>query len=211
MILHKELSYELVGCCFKTRNKYGSHHREKVYYQALEEELELANLKYLSKPRIAIYSVNTGKKLTYYEPDILVEDKIIMEIKAKPFTSQDDTMQLIEYLKTSEYEVAYLINFGENNFKPKRFIHTQDNKTFLNKTRTHSWFVAIRDSWNSCTNSWLFVNTMALAQTAKINIIGCQKDQEEILEVLQNLGFTQTEDYQDQNLAKISLAENCRH
>lgn len=130
-ILYKDLSYEIVGCFFSVRNKYGVHHRENVYHKTLMEELKLKGLKFVSKPKIPLYSLTTGERVTYYEPDILVENLIVVEIKAMPFTKQDHIMQLCEYLKISEYELGYLVNFGEKDFKPRRFIHTKDRKDFL--------------------------------------------------------------------------------
>jgi len=131
-VLHQTLSYDVVKCLYNVRNKYGMHHNERVYHLALREEFELMNLKYQSKPKIDLYSLTTGRKLTYYEPDYIIEDKIIIEIKAKrPIITQDQIMQIIEYLKISKYEVAYLVNFKESNFKPRRFIHTLDRKIFF--------------------------------------------------------------------------------
>ncbi|MDP2765845.1 MAG: GxxExxY protein [Candidatus Methanoperedens sp.] len=129
--LSRDLSYKIVKCLYNTRNKYGMHHNERVYHLALREEFELMGIKYKNKPRIELYSLTTGKKLTYYEPDYIIEDKIIIEIKAKrPIITQDQIMQIIEYLKISKYEIAYLVNFKEQEFKPRRFIHTLDRKLF---------------------------------------------------------------------------------
>lgn len=131
MILHKELSYKIVGCCYNVRNRYGMYHREKLYHKGIEEEFTICLIPFFSKIRVPIHSLVTGKIISYIEPDIIVDNKIIIEIKAKPFIAKDDEMQLIEYLKTSYFEVAYLINFGEREFKPRRFIHTKDKKQIL--------------------------------------------------------------------------------
>ncbi len=129
--LEKDLSYKIMGCFYDVRNKYGSGHRERVYDRVLSEHFELKNIRYISQPRIDIYSLDTGKKIAIYVPDKLVENKIIVEIKAKPVTSKEDQRQVIEYLKASRYEIAYLVNFGEEEFHPKRFIYTNDRKPFL--------------------------------------------------------------------------------
>ncbi len=130
-IIYKELSYQIVGCFFNVRNKYGNHHRENIYHRALEEELAINKINFVSKPRIKLYSVTTGKIIGYYEPDILIDNKIVIEIKALPFTKTENFRQLGEYLKISNYEVGYLVNFGEKNFKPKRYIYTNDRKNFF--------------------------------------------------------------------------------
>jgi len=133
MFLEKNLSEKLIGCFYDIRNKYGKDHRENFYHNILAELLELRKIKYLNKPKINKYSLETGKLITYYIPDILVENKIIVEIKAKPILTYDDIGQTIEYIKTTEFEIIYIVNFGEINFKPKKYIFTNDRKNFINK------------------------------------------------------------------------------
>jgi len=127
-----ELSYKIVKYFYNVRNKYGMHHNERVYHKALIEELEINEVDFISKPRIDLFSLTTGKRLTYYEPDLIIKNKIIIELKAKyPIVTNEQVMQVIEYLKISKYEVAYLINFKEFDFRPRRFIHTSDRKKFI--------------------------------------------------------------------------------
>ena len=129
--LERELSYKLMGYFFDIRNQYGPYHQERVYDRVLQERLGLEHVKHTSQPKIEVYSLATGKKIAIYIPDLLVENKIIVELKAKPFTTRDDEMQGQEYLKTSAYEIIYLVNFGEPNFRPRRFIFTNDRKPFI--------------------------------------------------------------------------------
>ena len=135
--LERELSYKLVGCFYDVRNLYGSGLREKFFDEALDEILMKAGLPFVNKPRILLYSKITGKIISYRIPDKLVADKIIVEIKAKPFTSPQDAMQAKEYLSITSYEILYLINFGEPYFKPIRLIKTNDRKPFLNFSNSH--------------------------------------------------------------------------
>ncbi len=132
MFLEKELSEKLVGCFYDIRNKYGPDHREKFYLEVLFELLGLRKIDCSKQPKINKYSLETGRLITYYMPDILVANKIIVELKAKPFLSYDDIRQTIEYLKTTKYEILYIVNFGESNFKPRRYIYTNDRKNFCN-------------------------------------------------------------------------------
>lgn len=127
----KELSSILMKGFYRIRNNYGSGHREKIYERAIGEWLDLNKIIYVFQPRIDIYSLDTGEKIGIYIPDVLVADIIPIEIKARPFTSKEDEHQIISHLKSSEYEIAYLVNFGEKNFKPRRFIYTNDRKLFI--------------------------------------------------------------------------------
>ncbi len=133
MFLEKELSEKLMGCFYDIRNKYGMHHRENFYQSVLVELFELRNIKHVRQPKINKYSLETGRLITYYIPDILVEYKIIVELKAKPQLTIDDIKQTVEYLKTTKYEIIYIVNFSEVNFKPRRYIYTNDRKIFCNE------------------------------------------------------------------------------
>ena len=53
-----------------------------------------------------------GKKVGIYIPDLIIEDKILIELKVKPRLTQDDIKQFWYYLKGSYFKVGYLINFG---------------------------------------------------------------------------------------------------
>ncbi len=132
MFLEKALSEKLMGCFYDIRNKYGPNHRENFYHRVLIELIGLRKIEFKNKPKINKYSLDTGKLITYYLPDILVENKIIIELKAKPFLTMDDIRQTIEYLKTTKYEILYIVNFCEEKFKPKRYIYTNDRKIFCN-------------------------------------------------------------------------------
>ena len=131
--LEKELSEKLMGCFYDIRNKYGPNHRENFYHAVLTELFDLRGIKYISRPKINKYSLETGRLITYYIPDVLAENKIIIELKAKPYLTIDDVKQTIEYLKTTKYEIIYIVNFAETNFKPRRYIFTNDRKIFCNE------------------------------------------------------------------------------
>ena len=136
--LEPELSYKLVGCFYEVRNKYGKFHNERVYDKALSEILEINGLKFIDKPKIPIYSVDTGKELTFYIPDKLVGNKIIVELKAKIFVPKYEFEKAVEYLKVSEYEILYFVNFKEQMFKPQRVVYSNCLKKFISLINSKS-------------------------------------------------------------------------
>ena len=131
MFLEKELSSVLMKSFYDIRNKYGKWHNERIYDRALQEYYDRIGVKYISQPRINIYSLDSGRVLGVYVPDLLVDNKIIIELKARSFVSQEEREKAIEYLKCSNYEILYLVNFREDNFKPRRFIFTNNRKSFI--------------------------------------------------------------------------------
>ena len=127
-ILHKDLSYDLVGCIYEVRNTYGSGQKEIVYQNALAETFHTQKILYQQQVPIAIRSKLTRKILGRYRLDFVVESKIIVEIKAQKFTPPKIEQQLYSYLISTPYEIGYLVNFGSGEIYLKRIIYTNDRK-----------------------------------------------------------------------------------
>lgn len=134
-ILEKELCYNIQGCFFEVSKKYGKGLKEIIYQNALVEEFEKASLKFQPQKRIDIFSFDTGKKLGVYIPDFIVEEKVIVELKAATFTSKQDIEQQRSYLRISKYEIGYLVNFCTPKLEIIRSIFTNDRKPFLRLIR----------------------------------------------------------------------------
>ncbi len=132
-LFEPELCYEIQGAAYAVANKYGSGLKEQIYQKALAEEFTKRNLKFEQQKRITIYSLDSGKPLGVYAPDFVIEDKVILEIKASNFTTHQDINQQRSYLKASNYEIGYLVNFGIANLDIKRSIYTNDRKSFIVK------------------------------------------------------------------------------
>ncbi|MBI2122297.1 MAG: GxxExxY protein [Candidatus Sungbacteria bacterium] len=128
----KELCHKIIGCLFAAHNKYGSGHREIIYDRAFQEELEQAKISFIAKPKITLHSVTNGKRIGFFVPDYLINDKVLVELKALPPHKMIEAgRQLLEYLKISKYELGYAVNFAEKTLKPCRYIHTNDRKQFI--------------------------------------------------------------------------------
>ena len=91
-LLYPELSYKLQGCFFTVYNTLGFGHKEVVYQRALEEELKLQHILF-SQTTLPIFYHE--KKVAEYEPDFVVDSKIIIEIKALEFIPQKLITQLM--------------------------------------------------------------------------------------------------------------------
>ena len=109
-ILYKELSYKLVGCFYKVYNTLGPGHKEDIYHKALKIEFEEVGIKYISQKRLKIRY--NDKEIGFYQPDFIIEDKIILEIKSVLLVPKVFEKQLYYYLKGSSYRLGFLVNFG---------------------------------------------------------------------------------------------------
>ena len=128
---YKELSYELQGCFFEIRKEYGPGQKEIVYTNLLIECLQNKNISVEKEKSIKVYSSKTGKVVGSYKPDLIVDNKIVVEVKSSNFTTLKDEKQLYHYLRNSKYEVGYLVNFSTKKLYIKRIIYTNDKKPFL--------------------------------------------------------------------------------
>ena len=126
MFLHKEISNKIIKAFYNVYNELGYGFLEKVYENAMLLELRKMNLSCEKQKPIKVYY---GKiVIGEYFADIIVEDKIIVELKAAENLCQEHEIQVINYLKATNIEVGLLLNFGkEPQFKRKIF--TNDRKS----------------------------------------------------------------------------------
>lgn len=120
-ILYEEESYSLRGACFKLYKHFGGAFKESIIQKALEIELLKHGLNIQSQQKISIYY--GGKKIGTYIPDLIVNEKILVELKVKPFLTQEDQKQFWHYLRASRYRLGFLINFGFSQLQIVRRIY----------------------------------------------------------------------------------------
>ncbi len=84
---------------------------EKIYQQSIEVELMLRNIPFISKPALSVSYKNYVLSVVY-EPDLLVYDEIIAELKAVSALLPEHRAQLFNYMRISKKKVGYLINYG---------------------------------------------------------------------------------------------------
>ncbi len=123
--LHKALTSEIIKHFYTVYNNLGYGFLEKVYEKALKYELAINGLYVERQKPITVYYKQelVGK----YFADLIVEDTVIIELKAAEYLCEAHEVQLINYLKATKIEVGLLLNFGKS---PgiKRKIFTNNNK-----------------------------------------------------------------------------------
>lgn len=130
-ILYPEVSYIIQGCVFEIRKQYGPGQKEVVYQRLLEEKLKKNGLIVEREKRINIYSQDSGKIVGTYQPDFLINNVILLETKSSRFTTKTDEKQLYFYLRNSEYELGYLVNFSTPRLYMKRIVYSNTRKPYL--------------------------------------------------------------------------------
>jgi GxxExxY protein len=124
--LHQELTDQVIKSFYKVYNTSGFGFLERVYQNALFIELKNLGLKCETQKQIKVNY--EGYEVGIYYPDIIVNDLLILELKAAESVVEEHELQLINYLKATEIEIGLLLNFGK---KPeiRRKIFTNDKKT----------------------------------------------------------------------------------
>lgn len=123
--LHQELTDQVIKAFYKVYNTLGFGFLERVYQNALFIELRNQGFKCETQKQIKVNY--EGFEVGIYYPDIIVNDVLILELKATETVVEEHELQLINYLKATEIELGLLLNFGK---KPevKRKIFTNDKK-----------------------------------------------------------------------------------
>ncbi|MCX6765351.1 MAG: GxxExxY protein [Candidatus Moranbacteria bacterium] len=108
-VIHKELSYKIVGVLFCAYNELGYGFQEKYYQKAIEQRLSEEKIKYKSQVPFKISF--RGKEIGRYYLDLLIEDKVVVEIKKGNYFSKKNIEQVKGYLKATGLKLAIIANF----------------------------------------------------------------------------------------------------
>ena len=118
---HGELTYQIIGAAFEVQKTLGYGFLEKVYENALIQELQLSGIHAAAQHPIKVdYK---GVEVGNYYADMLVENKVIVELKTGETFNPIHEAQLLNYLKATEIKVGLLINFGEKKCEYKRLVY----------------------------------------------------------------------------------------
>lgn len=111
-LLYEEESYLIRGACFSVYKQLRNTQKESVYQRALLIELQNMNLLVEREKRFPIFY--NGKQVGFYTPDLVVNNAILLELKAKTILIKEDVQQFWYYLKNTGFQLGFLINFGES-------------------------------------------------------------------------------------------------
>lgn len=121
-LIHKELTEKIIGALFEVHKSIGPGLTEIIYRRALLQELKQLNLKAEAEKECLVYY--KGRKIGSYRLDIVVEDKVVLELKVTSSFEPIHEAQMLAYLRTTKYKVGLLVNFGKKSLEFKRFVET---------------------------------------------------------------------------------------
>ncbi len=119
--LHKDLTHKIIGAAMEVHRELGSGFLEYVYEESLCHELNLREMYFERQKELDIYY----KDLLIpkiYKPDLIIENKVIVELKATSGLTKIEEAQLLNYLKATKLRIGLLLNFGAESLEIKRRI-----------------------------------------------------------------------------------------
>jgi len=119
-LLHGEITEQIIGAAFEVHRVLGYGFLEKVYQRAMIVELGFRGIIALDEEPIKVYYKD--QIVGDYEADLLIPDKVIVELKIAKEDNAYDEAQLLNELKATGIRVGLLINFGREKVEFKRFI-----------------------------------------------------------------------------------------
>ena len=114
----QELTEKIIGCAMKVHSTLGPGYLESVYQKALAHELAKAGLKVECEKPITVHYDHVA--VGYFSADMLVEDRIMLELKANQALAPANEVQVVNYLTATRIEIGLLLNFGAARLEFKR-------------------------------------------------------------------------------------------
>ncbi len=118
----KDLVYQIVGCSMEVLNELGHGLREKTYERALCHEFGLQKMEYSQQTVFPVFY--KGKKVDDYIPDLIVENRVVVDTKTVDSFGDDEVGQMLNYLRITGLKVGLLINFKHSKLQWKRVVLT---------------------------------------------------------------------------------------
>ena len=116
----EDLTFKIRGCVYEVFRVLGAGFLEQVYQKALLHELEVQGLR--AEGQRALEVTYKGTPVGMYVADILVEDRVVVELKAVESLTKAHEAQLLNYLKASGKRVGLLVNFKHPKAEIRRFV-----------------------------------------------------------------------------------------
>lgn len=112
-LIYEKLTYLINGVCFDAHNQLGRYSREKQYGNYIQKRLKEEGLRFERELVVG----DSGNTL-----DFVIDDKIVLELKAKKFLTKSDYYQVQRYLHITGLKLGILVNFRDERIKPRRII-----------------------------------------------------------------------------------------
>jgi GxxExxY protein len=118
LIVYKDLSYTIIEACMEVHRILGPGFTEKIYEEAVIREIAKRNIAFERQKLIEVFY--KGDTIGEYRLDIVVDNRIVLELKAVSDMNSTFEAQLFSYLKATNMKLGILLNFGKKKLEFKR-------------------------------------------------------------------------------------------
>ena len=125
---HSEITEKIIGAAFEVHKFLGNGFQEVIYQRGLAVELTRAGLAFAREMERDVFYKDVPEPIGTRRADFVVEEKVLVELKAITELEDVHIAQALNYLRTYRLEVGLLINFGSKKLTFKRLILTQSDK-----------------------------------------------------------------------------------
>ena len=119
-LLHEDITKKIIGAAFEVHHQLGYGFLERVYQRALQIELLRRGASAEIEKRIQVHY--KGIVVGDYDADLIVDGRVVVEIKVAPQFDKRDEAQLLNELRATGIKVGMLVNFGRNKVEYKRLV-----------------------------------------------------------------------------------------
>ena len=119
-LLYQELTGKIIGAAMEVHGALGQGFLESVYEEAFAHELSLRNIPFERQKGLSVYYKE--RRVKEFICDFLIDEKVLVEIKAMKKMTDVDKAQIMNYLKATRTKIGILFNFGERSLKFERII-----------------------------------------------------------------------------------------
>jgi GxxExxY protein len=129
-LLHKDLTGKILGAAMEVHRELGCGFLEAIYQEALEHEMKLRHINFVRQKahRVAYKDIVLRHP---YVPDLIIEEKVVVDLKAIREIGSIEEAQMINYLKITALEVGLLINFANRSLEWKRLVLSEKPSVVL--------------------------------------------------------------------------------
>ncbi len=120
---YSEITGVVIGAAMKVHSELGNGFPEIIYHRSLSIELKERGINYVREIAMPLYY--QGEEIGKRRLDFLVEERVLIELKAVSEINETHYNQVLNYLTAYNLEIGLLLNFGENSLKFKRFINSK--------------------------------------------------------------------------------------
>jgi GxxExxY protein len=121
-LMHKDITKKIIGASFEVHKFLGNGFQEVIYQRALAYEFKLAGLAFVREIEQHIFYKNITEPIGTRRADFVVEEKVLVELKAVIELEDVHLAQIMNYLRAYKFEVGLLINFGSKSLTFKRVV-----------------------------------------------------------------------------------------